>query len=182
MSIHDQAEPPRDGAGRFLRTVESAERDAEAIRLLCEGATYQRIADVLEYGDRSSAHRAVKSALAAIPAPEAAMLREVEGERLDRLIREAFAVLGRDHVHISQGGKVVRDDDGNLIYDDGPKLAAINTLVRLSERRAKLFGLDAPTRIKASVERDDEDGRERELIALIEQHRRRVAAPVPGTR
>ena len=52
-------------------------------------------------------------------------------------------------------GKLIRapDPDGNLapVVDDGPKLSAINTLVKIAERRAKFRGLDAPQRRAVDV-------------------------------
>jgi len=160
----------RDGQGQFLRSLENAERDARAVALRTRGASYQQIADELKYADRATAYRAVKAMLLAIPAKQVAELRAVEGERLDRLTAEAFAVLERDHLHVSQGGKIVRDDDGQLVLDDGPKLAAINTLVRIAERRARLFGLDAPVKVNATLSAADElDAREVELLATIDR-------------
>lgn len=176
MTDHAHADdahmPVRDGQGQFVRSLANHERDTRAVALRARGATYQQIADELDYSDRSTAHRAVKALLLAIPAEEVAELRRVEGERLEYYMREALAVLERDHLHISQGGKVVRDDEDRIVYDDGPKLAAIRELRMLSERRAKLFGLDAPVKIKASVWQGEEDEREQELLAIIEQRRR----------
>jgi hypothetical protein len=47
---------------------------------------------------------------------------------------------------VVSGGKIVVDDDGQPLVDHGPILAAINALVRLMERRARLEGLDEPAR------------------------------------
>lgn len=163
----------RTRGGRFARTLEGAERDAEAIRMQIGGATYQEISDTLGYGGKSNAHRAIKDAIAQIPAEDVRELRRVSSLRLDRLTSEAFAVLERDHVHISQGGKVVRDDGGQIVLDDGPKLAAIDRIVRVEERRARLFGMDAPTRSKVDLGGDDD--RAAELADLIAKARARGA-------
>ena len=168
-NVSGENSQPRDGAGRFLRTPESAQRDAEAIRMHVGGATYQEISDALGYGGKGNAYDAIKDALAKVPAEEVRELRRVSALRLDRLTFEAFAVLERDHVHISQGGKVVRDDGGNIVLDDGPKLAAIDRIVRVEERRSRLFGMDAPVRSKVDFGGDGE--REAELRAMIERRR-----------
>jgi hypothetical protein len=51
-------------------------------------------------------------------------------------------------------GKVVEDPAGGPLEDSAPRLAAIDRLLRVEERIAKLMGLDAPTRseIEARVE------------------------------
>lgn len=169
----------RDGQGQFVRSLENHERDTRAVALRARGATYQQIADELDYADRSTAHRAVKALLLAIPAEEVAELRRVEGERLEHYMREALAVLERDHLHVSQGGKIVLDEEGKRLLDDGPKLAAIRELRMLSERRAKLFGLDAPTVLRVDAVKamqDAEAAREEELQVLIEDAKRRLRA------
>ena len=43
-----------------------AEKQVKALRLYIDGHTYQQIADQIGYADRSSAHKAVKAALAAL--------------------------------------------------------------------------------------------------------------------
>jgi hypothetical protein len=166
----DSAPATRDGSGRFVRGLDSAQRDTEAIRMLSQGCTYQEVSDALGYGGSGNACRAVKRALAELPAREVAELRQIAGERLDRLTREAFAVLDHDHLTISQGGKVVRDDDGNLVHDDGPKLAAIDRLLRIEERRARLYGMDAPTKFSATLSPQEEwDRRDAEIEQEIER-------------
>jgi hypothetical protein len=50
---------------------------------------------------------------------------------------------------------VVRGEDGEPVLDDAPVLAAIDRLLRIQERRARLLGLDAPTRSRIEVVDDD---------------------------
>jgi DNA-binding CsgD family transcriptional regulator len=96
--------------------------------------------------------------------------RDLEVQRLDRLIEKAEAILARFHIVVSQG-KIIRmlDKDGvdTPLRDDGPELAAIARLQSLSESRRKLLGLDAPTKltdgdgnspIKVIIGIDPEDG------------------------
>jgi hypothetical protein len=87
-------------------------------------------------------------------------LRQLELMQLDELARAARAVLERKHLMVSHG-KIVRlgqpfvNDDGNAEVDDGrgeplkddaPVLAAIDRLLKIQERRAKLLGLDIPVK------------------------------------
>ena len=72
----------------------------------------------------------------------------MELERLDRLYEAAVGVLERHHVTVSQG-RVVQLD-GEPLPDDGPVLQAIDRLLKLQERRARLLGLDAAQKLDVS--------------------------------
>lgn len=137
------------GSGRFVRSEESAVRDAEACTLRTAGLTYAKIAERLGYADHSAARKAVERALAATVAEPAARLRTLELNRLDAATVVAFQVLTASHVTVSNGRVIM--DPGNPskpLVDHGPKLAAIDRIVRLSERRSRLCGLDAPVRVE----------------------------------
>lgn len=141
----DRGNTDRGNNGRFTKTLESAERDAKACEMKGQGYTYQQISDELGYGNRSHAYRAVSRALAEIPRESARELRQLQLDELDYFASRARDVLEREHLTISQGGKVVHFKR-KPVPDDAPILAAIDRLLRIQERRAKLMGLDAPTR------------------------------------
>jgi hypothetical protein len=126
------------------RQVDAAQRDAQALELRAAGANFRQIADRLGVSV-STAWKCVDRGLAATRQEPAAKLRTLERDRLDRLTVQAVEVLQARHVVVS-GGKIITDDDGRPLVDHGPTLAAINTLVRLMERRARLEGLDEPAR------------------------------------
>jgi hypothetical protein len=67
-------------------------------------------------------------------------------DRLDYLTRQALDVLERSHVTVSNGRTVQHPETGETLLDDGPTLAAIETIRKLDERRSKLLGADAPVR------------------------------------
>ena len=87
-------------------------------------------------------------------------IRRIEDRRLDYVLNEAWKILDSEHLLIQQGrvvmvpllheGFPVKDETGELIFvpakDNGPKLAAIATILKISERRGKLWGTDAPTK------------------------------------
>ena len=124
--------------------IDAAERDAKALELRKDGLTYTQIAERLGMS-RSTAHKYVTRGLHRTRQEPADELRRLEAERLNQLWAEAMAVLRRRHV-VVQSGKVVKDDDGQPIPDDGPVLQATTTLLRVMERRARLLGLDAPAK------------------------------------
>jgi hypothetical protein len=151
----------RDGNGKYSRTVASAERDATAARLRAKGWTYPRIADELGYDSRATAYHAVQRVLKETVQEPGDELRTLELQRLDDMYRHAMSVLERQHVTVSNG-KVVHLGDEPLI-DDAPVLAAIDRLLKIQERRAKLLGLDAP--VKKDVALTDERAAAIEALA-----------------
>lgn len=143
------------GNGRFERTLTSQQRDAEAGRLRADGWTYRQIAEHLGFRDHSQAHKAVERIMAETIAEPAEAVRRLELARLDDALRVAVEVMRTQHLLVSQG-KVVRvrrkGDDGRWVWvpllDDAPRLQAIDRIIKIMERRAKLLGLDAPTQIQ----------------------------------
>ncbi|MBZ6085908.1 hypothetical protein KVH15_33535 [Streptomyces olivaceus] len=148
--MHDKKRP-KDGKGRYIRSPETAERDAKAARLRAEGHTYDQIREELGYGSKSSAHDACARALRAIVADDADALRQREAARLDALYEEALTVLERTHYAHSHG-RLVLGTDGKPLLDDGPKLAALRELRAVRESYRKLYGLDAPTKVSLDAQ------------------------------
>lgn len=142
---------PRDGTGRFIRTTNTAERDAEAARLRNTGLGYKEIANQLGYADKGAAWRGVQRALTDIVREPAKQLRATEAARLDDLYVEALEILERDHVVVSHG-KIIHGEDGRPLLDDGPKLAAIDRARQIRESYRKLFGADAPKQLDVALE------------------------------
>lgn len=144
MTTEDQA---RDGGGKFIRTVETAERDAKAARMRSRGMSYRDIARALHI-DVRTAHTAVKNAMQEIIREDAEAAIQFELDRLDEMHQAALKVLERHHIVVSNG-QVVRLD-GEPMQDDGPVLSAIDRIVRISESRRKLLGLDQPAKTQVS--------------------------------
>jgi len=103
------------------RRIQAKERQRQALELRKAGATYEDIASKLRYASATGAHKAVVRAMQAIIEEPAQEVRKIEIERLDRML-------------LSVWGQV---RDGNL--------GAIDRVLRIMERRARLLGLDAPT-------------------------------------
>ncbi|RAJ70269.1 hypothetical protein K378_01434 [Streptomyces sp. Amel2xB2] len=73
-------------------------------------------------------------------------------QRLDLLAEKAWVILDTDHVTVSQGRTFEN------IADPGPALQAIDRLIKIEEQRRKiseslrkLFGVDAPQQIEATI-------------------------------
>lgn len=166
----------RGGNGRFTRTASSVKRDAEAASLRARGYSFQRIADELGFASKGKAHEAVQRAYADIPGEDVREAKRLDLERIDRLIEQAWDIMLRPHVTVSQGkvvgkrigwerdeatGEILFGRDGEPIgiyedvMDDGPATAAIREIRGLLERRARMIGYDAPVQSRVEVITDD---------------------------
>jgi hypothetical protein len=134
----------------YIRTVETAERDAEIARYWI-GRTIGEVA--AHFGvNKATVSRARKRAIdaAVVPAGREAIAAELL--KLDAWQETALAVLRANHVQVADG-RVVRDGD-QTVSDDRPVLMAIDRLLRIAERRARLCGFDAPSRAEVRVTDD----------------------------
>jgi hypothetical protein len=140
----------RDGKGRFVENEETAERDAEAFRMRARGRLLREIAAELGFYDESAVRAALQRRNNRVTGPAVAEYRREMDAQLDELHREAMKVLEAKHLRINNGEIV--HADGEPVIDDAPVLRAIETILKVQERRARLHGLDAPTKVQAEVQ------------------------------
>jgi hypothetical protein len=152
-------------AGKFVRSVETAKRDAEAARLRSRGRTYPQIAEELGYCDKSAAHHAVARVFDGFKVEARDLLIKIELDKLDMMTRAVIDVLEAEHYVVSDG-RIVYLGDKELL-DHAPVLHAVAALLRVAERRAKLLGLDAPKRVEVSDTTPDLDAAVRDLAAEL---------------
>ena len=112
------------------RTIEGYEKDQRALELRKEGHSYESISEQLGYSTRSASYKAVMRRLRDVDRPAVSMLRELEVQRLDAML---YAVWD----DVLQG-------DAN----------AVHTALKISERRSRLLGLDAPHTVEARTRID----------------------------
>jgi hypothetical protein len=92
--------------------------------------------------------RALEESIAAQHA-SVEVYREEQLMELEYLAEEAHKILRARHYVVTPGGKLVDDPEtGQPLLDDGPVLAAIDRLVKILDRVAKLRGLDAPQKLE----------------------------------
>lgn len=139
----------RGGDGRYARDPEVAARDAEACHLRAQSFSYTEIGDRLGIS-KTAAYEAVQRALAETVQEPAAELRQLELLRLDELARRTRGVMEATHYVVDKGTVVLWE--GAPLVDDGPVLAAVDRLLKVQERRARLLGLDIP--VKQQVQLD----------------------------
>lgn len=170
------------GASRARRAV-TAERRAKLIQERLKGRLFEDIWEELGYASRTAATRDFGRAFEQRITEQRTSVevyREVELTRLDQLTLEAINVLRTRHFAITPSGKVGRHPDTNeVLVDDGPTLAAIDRLLKIQDRRAKLLGLNAPQKVEV-LTIDAIDARIAELndeLAALD----REAGAAPGT-
>ena len=112
----------QNSRGGYVKTLENAENDAEALRLRSLGHSFREIAEMLNI-NTSTAYRRVQNALVAVPYELVDELRTLEGLRLDEL-----------HAAIWE----------NAINGD---LRSVDRVLAIMKRRAKLYGLDVPRKL-----------------------------------
>lgn len=107
--------------------VAAREREARVLELRKAGATFDEIAQALDYRDKSGAKRAFDRAMRATIQQPADEIRFLEVERLDAMQKALWP-------------KVTAGDT-----------KAIGQCLNVMDRRARLLGLDAPTRQHVTV-------------------------------
>lgn len=131
-------------------------RPEQAARLRVMGLNYQQIADQVGYASRAAAFNAVKSVMDGAPevlADRDTLIR-MECARLDEIQRAAWS------------GAMVADPDCARI------------VLSVMQRRAKMLGLDAPTRTEQKVT-TELDAEIEELLRGLGQLQGAVAPPIP---
>lgn len=111
--------------------VERHDLMVKAATLRAAGATYREIGQALDI-DHTWARTLVLRSLDKAAYEAADVMRVEEGERLDRLQRAVWQqALGGD-------------------------VRAVAAVLRIMERRARLFGLDAPTKVEVTSDADEQ--------------------------
>lgn len=121
------------------RRTKAALREEEAIKLRLQGFKYREIANRLNITE-GGAYQIVKRVLERTrkEASDAAdELKQVETERLEDLLRAWWNSATAPREVVTKEGDVITT---------GPDPAAANVILRISERLAKLWGLDAPAK------------------------------------
>jgi hypothetical protein len=148
-------------------SIVATQRRAEMLRLRLEGLTLEEIGERMAV-QPESVYGVISRALRSMVKEPGEELLALELARCDALLAAAMGVVNAFHP-VLHGDILVRaaveDETGQLVRDPGtgdvmtvpledkaPSLAAINTALRVMERRAKPFGLDRPTKSRRRAE------------------------------
>ena len=120
----------RKGQSTSRKAIEAIQHEAQALNLRLEGKTFTEIAAAVGYKDRSGAHHAVMRALDRLVDEPTEQMRNLELKRLDALVRAMWPAATR------------ADPD------------AVDRVLKIMARRARLMGLDMPEKHDHTVKGD----------------------------
>lgn len=137
------------------RRIEAAEKRRRALQLRKAGATFDQIAEQVGYDNRGNACRAIQQELADLPKEDAVELRDLELARLDSLLTAMWP----------------KAMNGNGW--------AVDRVLRIMERRARLAGLDQPEQIAITTAQGDFETAYQELVAEMRAREQQATRDQP---
>lgn len=135
--------------------LDASERARRALALRRDGRLWHEIADELGYADRAAAYNAAKRLLDRTEFESVEEYRAVESDRLDEAHRIQLTHLAQ--FRPSQSGVGL-----------SAVASAVGAIVRISERRSKLLGLDAPTKVDVGSTSIDLDGTVAAIMSALQ--------------
>ena len=139
--------------GRSKVKPETLEKEKKVLEFRRGGLTFDLIAERLGYASASGAHKAYLSACNRIVYEDVVEVRKSEMDRLD--IAQA-AIWG--------------DLTDTQNVDANTRARLVLALIKIMERRARLLGLDMPTKAQVEVsiyDRDTIDAEVQRLVAIL---------------
>jgi hypothetical protein len=139
--------------GRSRVKPETLEKERKVLEYRRGGLTFDLIAERLGYASASGAHKAYLSACNRIVYEDVVEVRKSEMDRLD--IAQA-AIWG--------------DLTDTQNVDANTRARLVLALIKIMERRARLLGLDMPTKAQVEVsiyDRDTIDDEVKRLVAIL---------------
>jgi hypothetical protein len=139
--------------GRSRVKPETLEKERKVLEFRRGGLTFDLIAERLGYASASGAHKAYLSACNRIVYEDVVEVRKSEMDRLD--IAQA-AIWG--------------DLTDTQNVDANTRARLVLALIKIMERRARLLGLDMPTKAQVEVsiyDRDTIDDEVKRLVAIL---------------
>jgi len=139
--------------GKSKVNPDTVDKEKKVLELRRGGLTFDLIAQRLGYASASGAHKAYMSACKRIVYEDVVEVRKSEMDRLD--IAQA-AIWG--------------DLTDTVNVDAGTRARLVLALIKIMERRARLLGLDMPTKAQVEVsiyDRDTIDDEVKRLVAIL---------------
>jgi len=125
-------------------------RDGSIYRAYCLGTTQEALAQ--EHGisqERVSA--IIRNVTASIPEEDIAERRKRLLDNLDILGNVAAEIMETRPSQAYSNGRPMFNEDGTPVLDYSTRMAALDRLVKLGERQAKILGLEAAQRVDVTV-------------------------------
>jgi len=142
-------------AGDDAERARAQERRQRAIHLkVVAGMNWTAIARELGYYDGTHARRDIEGELKRQTAQVTRgleLLVHQQDIRYDYMRQQTMSIMLSDHPLI-QNGKIVKDDQGRPVKDVGPRLAALQTMLRIEKQWAELHGTEASKKLEIALE------------------------------
>lgn len=89
--------------------------------------------------------RVFRQAMEERPAVHVDEVRAESRERLEQAMQHLADIVARGpKAKVTAAGKIVHDDDGNVVLDDSEAIRALSVMVKADESYRKLLGADKP--------------------------------------
>ena len=137
------------------RKIETREQDARALEMRRRDLSYAQIAANLGFASTNASFQSMKRAIKDLYAEDTNGQRSLELERLEDMLRVLVRVALSKHGAVASNGKLILDEQGQPVYDDATNVQAAMAVVKLSESRRKLLGLDASAKSRVHVITED---------------------------
>lgn len=141
--------PERKRSAKPIKRTKKSLRMEKAVLLRSRGATWDEVAQEMGWADKQTAANQVYRYLNNLAKRSDASVDAYRQEllaKLDELESACWTVLRRKHITV-QNGKIVgrydqETDTFEEIEDDAPVLQAVDRLLKIYERKARLTGVD----------------------------------------
>lgn len=122
-------------------------RNAEILALKTRGRTNVEIAEMFGIGKHRVGQIITAEIRRSLTEEDREQVRQIELAKLDELEREAWRILEANYYAYTPKG-LIKGPEGRYLEDSAPVLAAMDRILKIQERRAKMLGIDAPTRVQ----------------------------------
>ena len=125
-------------------------RDGSIYRAFILGSTQEALAE--QHGiTQQRVSEIIKAVTASIPEEDIAERRKRLLDNLDVLGTVAAEIMESPLNPAYSNGRIMLDQEGRPILDAGPRLAALDRVIKIGERQAKILGLEAAQRVDVTV-------------------------------
>lgn len=136
------------------RSIETRERDAQAVELRRNGLTHRQIAAQLGYKSPASVHEAIQRGIQDGHRESTAEVLQLQLDRLEMYRRTALRVLAARHYAHSNGRLITLPDtngESRPVLDHMPILHALDRLLRVDQEINKLRDLYPAAKSRVEV-------------------------------
>ena len=141
-------------------------RNGKIYRAYLLGSTQEAIAE--RHGiTQERVGQIIREVRAGIPETDLAAAKAKHLDVMDLLADTMAELMEAPLPPAYSNGRPIYDEDGTMVRDFGPRMAAADRLVKINERVAKVLGLDAPVKADVTVSEQESQSAEAAAAAAI---------------